>query len=171
MDVRALLITGTVGSGKTSVADALGDVLAAAGIPHAVLDVDWLRRSWPTPAGDPFNQEMTLRNLRAVAGNFVGAGATRLVLAGVVESRRERDAYRAAVGAELMVCRLRVDPAVVRLRLTRRHEADPGRLPWFLDRAAELEDILDQAQVADFTVEATGASILEIARAVADGWR
>lgn len=95
-DVRALLINGTVGAGKTSVAEALGDLLAQAGIANAVIDVDWLRRSWPEPPGDPFNGAITLRNLRAVARNYREAGALRLVLAGVVESRAERAAYAAA---------------------------------------------------------------------------
>jgi hypothetical protein len=35
------LITGTVGTGKTSVADAAGDLLAGARLPHAVIDLDW----------------------------------------------------------------------------------------------------------------------------------
>lgn len=119
---RALLITGTVGSGKTSVADTLGDLLATAEIPHAVIDVDWLRRPWPSPPGDPFNGGMALRNLLAVAENYLRAGTVRLVLAGVVESRRERDDYQEALGVDLTVGRLRVDLPVVRLRLTQRHE-------------------------------------------------
>jgi adenylylsulfate kinase-like enzyme len=44
-DARALLLTGTVGAGKTSVADALGDLLTEAAVPNAVLDLDWLCRS------------------------------------------------------------------------------------------------------------------------------
>ena len=169
MEPRALLITGTVGSGKTSVADALGDLLAAAEVPHAVIDVDWLRRSWPSPPGDPFNGGMTLRNLRAVAGNYRQAGAVRLVLAGVVESRRERDDYREALGIDLTVGRLRVDLPVVRQRLGRRHEA--GGRSWFLDRADELDAVLDEAQVADFEVDATRGSIRQVAEAVAAAWR
>lgn len=55
---RALLLTGTVGSGKTSVADTIGDLLSHAGIANAVIDVDWLRRSWPCPPEDPFNGEL-----------------------------------------------------------------------------------------------------------------
>jgi adenylylsulfate kinase len=125
---RALLITGTVGSGKTAVADAVGDLLAQAGIAHAVIDVDWLRRSWPCPPGDPFNGELALRNLRAVARNYLDTGGVRLVLAGVVESRSERGAYQAALGVPLAVCRLRVDLPVVRERLARRHEGDADRL-------------------------------------------
>ncbi|GAB2821190.1 DUF397 domain-containing protein [Lentzea nigeriaca] len=50
--MRALLITGPVGVGKTTVAEAVGDVLAAAEVPHAVIDLDWLRCFRPSPADE-----------------------------------------------------------------------------------------------------------------------
>jgi adenylylsulfate kinase-like enzyme len=40
------LINGTVGVGKTTVAEAVGDLLAGSGVSHAVLDLDWLRQPW-----------------------------------------------------------------------------------------------------------------------------
>ncbi len=164
--VRALLINGTVGSGKTSVADTVGDLLAEAGIANAVIDVDWLRRSWPHPPGDPFNNAMALRNLSAVARNYLDSGAVRLVLAGVVESRSERDAYQAALGVPLTVCRLRVALPTVRQRLTRRHDIDADRLPWHLERSGQLDDILERARVEDVAVEAGTGSVRQVAQAV-----
>ncbi|MEU4693875.1 adenylyl-sulfate kinase [Actinoplanes sp. NPDC023714] len=163
---HALLLTGTVGSGKTTVAEALGDLLAEKRIPHAVVDVDWLRRSWPSPPADPFNGAITLRNLRAVARNFLAAGAERLILAGVVESRQERDAYREALGVPLAVGRLRVDLAIVRERLIRRHEHDPAGLEWHLKRSGELDRILDEAGVEDFVVDAGLRSPGEVAASI-----
>jgi adenylylsulfate kinase len=85
--VRTLLITGPVGVGKTTVAEAIGDQLSKTGTPHAVVDLDWLSKCWPAPSSDPFHFELQLRNLRAVTRNCAKAGARRLVLAGVVESR------------------------------------------------------------------------------------
>jgi adenylylsulfate kinase len=163
---RALLITGTVGSGKTSVAGALGDQLAQAKIANAVIDVDWLRRSWPCPPNDPFNRGITLRNLRAVAHNYIESGVHRLVLAGVIESHAERDAYQAALGVPLTVCRLRVDLQTVRQRLIRRHEDDVIGLRWHLNRSGELEQILQQAKVEDVAVDATTDSVHQVAQAV-----
>jgi adenylylsulfate kinase len=170
-DARALLLTGTVGSGKTSVADAVGDLLSGAGTANAVIDVDWLRRSWPCPPEDPFNSRMALRNLRAVAQNYLQAGTARLVLAGVIESRTERNAYQEAVTVPLTVCRLRVELPTIRQRLIRRHEHDDG-LRWHLDRSGELDQILEQAQVEDLVVDATTTSIRQVAEAVmvAIGW-
>ncbi|WP_420000662.1 hypothetical protein [Streptomyces boninensis] len=163
---EALLITGTVGAGKTSVADAAGDLLTGAGVPHAVMDLDWLCRAWLRPEDDPFNFELLLRNLTCVTRNYVAAGADRLLLAGVVESVADRDRYREALGMDLRVCRLRVALPEVRRRLRDRHQDDPDGLRWHLDRSGELDAILERAGVADFTVDVTSESVPEVAARV-----
>lgn len=168
---QALLITGTVGAGKTTVADAVGDALAGRRVPNAVIDLDWLRRAWPAPPSDPFHGRLTLLNLRAVAANHLAAGARRLVLAGVVESRAERRGHEEAVGVPLTVCRLRVGLPEVRRRLRARHAADPEGLAWHLNRSGELASILDASRVEDFVVDGAGALPPEIAARVIEGWR
>jgi hypothetical protein len=169
---RALLINGTVGAGKTSVAEMVGRLLAEAGVPNAVIDLDWLRQSWPSPPGDRFNVAMALRNLRSVAQNFRDAGAVRIVLAGVIETRDERDRHEDAVGVPLSMCRLHVDLALVRARLAGRHQGEGANLQWHLDRSVELDAILETAAVEDFTVSATDLSISSTAKAVLStvGW-
>jgi adenylylsulfate kinase len=169
----ALLISGTVGAGKTSVAEMAGDLLTEAGVPNAVIDLDWLRRCWPSPAGDRFNTAMALRNLRSVAVNYREAGAVRLVLAGVVETRAQRERHQDALGVPMAMCRLRVDLPLVRARLARRHEGAGEVLRWHLDRSGELDTILEAAAVEDFTVGATDLSISSTARTVlsAAGWQ
>ncbi len=168
----ALLLNGTVGVGKTTVADAIGDLLEKAGVPGAVVDLDWLRRCWPSPECDPFQLELTLTNLSAVARNFRDAGAIHLVLAGVVETPEHRAAHAAAVGLPLQLCRLKVALPLVRERLTARHNCDPEGLAWHLHRSGELDTLLDIADVDDFTVDsthldpaATAAAVLRVA-----GW-
>ncbi|WP_201760907.1 MULTISPECIES: hypothetical protein [unclassified Nonomuraea] len=168
---EALLITGTVGVGKTSVADAAGDVLTDAGVPNAVIDVDWLRRAWPAPPDDPFNGALTLRNLRPVTANFLAAGARRLVLAGVIESHADRAGYAEALGVPLTVCRIHAALPEVHRRLAVRHTHDPGSLDWHLKRAGELASILDAAEVADYTVDAAAGSPAQVAAQVVEGWR
>ena len=76
----------------------VGDLLTEAGVPNAVIDLDWLRRSWPSPAGDRFNVAMALRNLRSVARNYRDAGAVRIVLGGVIETKVERDRHQDTLG-------------------------------------------------------------------------
>jgi adenylylsulfate kinase-like enzyme len=84
--VRALFLNGSVGAGKTTTAEAVGRLLGRRSVPHAVIDLDWLRCAWPSPERDPFNHELELRNLTAVAANYRAAGAQLLVLAGVISS-------------------------------------------------------------------------------------
>ncbi|MEV0618697.1 hypothetical protein AB0I81_35625 [Nonomuraea sp. NPDC050404] len=167
----ALLITGSVGVGKTTVADVAGDLLSAEGVPNAVIDLDWLRRAWPAPPSDPWNGRLTLRNLRAVAANYLAAGAERLVLAGVIESRAERHGYEEALGVPFAVCRLHVELPEVHRRLKARHELDPDGLDWHLGRAGELAAILDAARVEDFTVDGTHGTPPQVAARVIEGWR
>jgi len=167
----ALLITGSVGAGKTSVAELVGELLAEAEVPHAVIDLDWLRNTWPSPPGDRFNLAMVLRNLGDVARNFLDAGAVRLVLAGVVETHADLDRYRATIGVPLAVCRLRVPLPVLHARLNRRHD-DDNSLRWHLDRSGELDAILEAVGLEDFSIEASGLTAHEVAEAViaGSGW-
>lgn len=172
LEPRALLVNGTVGVGKTSVAESVGGLLTDADIPNAVIDLDWLRQSWPTPSGDRFNFSMMLRNLRSVAGNYLAAGAVRLVLAGVIEDLEDRKLCSDAIGIELSACRLQADLSVIHQRLMRRHENEPEALRWHLARAGELAGILEQAAVDDFTVDATTRPVGEVAADVIGktGW-
>ena len=163
---RALLLNGTVGAGKTSVAAAVGDLLRERGVPHAVVDLDALRQAWPAPEGDRFNMTILLSNLHAVSANVRAAGARSLVLAGVVETAADRDALRRAVGVPLTVVRLTADLDLVRARLRARHHDDPDGLRWHLDRSGELADILAASAAEDHVVDTTGASVPAVAARV-----
>lgn len=116
---RALLVNGTVGSGKTETAVQCGALLSATGDRVAVVDLDWLRRA-PAPAGDPFNLELELANLAAVSANYRARAIRTMVLAGVLEDPAARSRYAQAVSSDLAVVRLLVDPRTVRDRLRRR---------------------------------------------------
>jgi chloramphenicol 3-O-phosphotransferase len=152
---RALLLNGTVGVGKTTVAEAVGDLLREAGAPHGVIDVDALRHAWPAPPGDRFHLALGMRNLAAVAANHLAAGSDRLVAAGVVETQAERHAHEQALGVPVTVVRLRVQTRVLRARLEHRHADDPDSLAWHLRRAPELDAILDAATVDDHSLDVT----------------
>lgn len=163
--MRTIFLNGTVGVGKTSTAAALGEALAGRGIPHAVLDLDEIRRAWPAPSGDPFHEELTLANLGALAANYAGAGAQVLVIAGVIEA--DRDRYAAACGGgPFTLVRLRADHAVIARRLHRRH-ADRGERDWHLNRLPELDAILDGVR-ADIVLDTASATPDALARALLD---
>lgn len=166
-----LFLNGTVGVGKTSVADAVGDLLTDRGIPNAVIDLDWLRNTWPAPADDPFNSRIELANLAAVVEVFRHAGVTHLVLAGVMETAEGRAEYERVLGGDLTVCRLDVVLDVVRERLGGRHAADDAHLAWHLERAGELQGILEAGSLEDAVVYATRLSVREAASAVVEAVR
>jgi gluconate kinase len=157
MTTTALFLNGTVGVGKSTVADALGAALRAERIPHAVIDLDELRRGWPSPPGDRFNTTIELANLRSVAANYIAAGAQMLVLAGVLETTAMVERYREALGASvsLTVVRLTLEPAEAERRLRRRHENDPDGLAWHLNRFAELDGIIDSARFSGASFDTT----------------
>lgn len=167
-----LIVSGTVGMGKTTLLGALSDALRERGEPHLAMDVDALSYTHPRPADDPFGQRIALANLAAVWANAVTAGATRAVMARVVEERAELPGYRSAIpGSAVIVVRLTAPPAVVAARL-RGRERGAG-LDWHLARAGELDAILDAHGPADLTIADDGTRTPpELATAVLEriGW-
>ncbi len=162
MAVPTLLITGPVGVGKTAVAGEVSRLLERSGVPHAMVDVDALSQCFP---------RLALRNLAAVWSNCRAAGARRLILARVIESRADLGGYRSAVpGARIVVCRLRAPARTLASRI-RRREPGAGRA-WHLARARELAPLMERAAVEDFVVETAGRSLTVVARDVLGraGW-
>lgn len=146
--------------------------MQASGVPHAVIDLDEIRRSWPTPTGDRFGFDMELRNLAPLVDNYVAGGAERLVLAGVCETLQDRAQFEAILGVPLTVCRLRARADTLHARLCHRHVDDESGLDWHLARAGELDGILDAAGVADIEIAVDGLTRDDVAKTVLDaiGW-
>lgn len=167
--VRTLLLTGTIGAGKTTIAAAINDELAAREVPNAALDLDALVWQWPPTS--PWNDDLLFENLASIWPNLERRGVTHLVLARVLEDRAGLERYLHAVpGAEITVCRL-VAPADVRIeRITRRMPPGPSR-DWHLARTVELEGVLDERRVEDVVVVNDGR-VADVALAVlrAVGW-
>ncbi len=163
--IPVLLVTDPVGVGKTTVGGEVSALLSRAGAAHAFVDVDSLRWCHPSPPHDPFRTALGLQNLAAVWANCQAAGAERLVLASVIESRDELAGYQAAVpGAAILVVRLRAPVATLTDRVARR-EVGAGH-EWHLRRAAELAAQMDRDRVEDIVVETEGRSVPAVAREV-----
>jgi len=123
--VNALLLTGTVGSGKTTVLLELGRRLSERGEPHALVDLDWLAWVEASPTSELSVHDVLVANLAASVETFRRAGVTRLVLARHVTRAKEVASIEAALGgAELAVVRLDVPAAVLEARVRAR---DSGR--------------------------------------------
>jgi energy-coupling factor transporter ATP-binding protein EcfA2 len=117
---HAILVTGPVGSGKTTVLYALDELLAERPEPYAVVDLDWL--SWVRPAADTITVRDALReNLAALRETYRRAGVGRFVLSRAVATREEVDEIAEALtGAEILVVRLVVPRATLEARLSAR---------------------------------------------------
>lgn len=150
--VPVLVVTGTVGVGKSTVAGAISARLDRGGVAHAMVDLDHLRWRYPRDAADPYRIGLGLRNLAAVWANYRASGAERLVIADVVEAPGDVAGYRRAIpGAEVVVVRLEASPPVVARRLAGREtEATIG---WYLRRAAELAELMRRREVGGVVIE------------------
>lgn len=169
--VPVLVITGPVGVGKTSVAEAVAELLTETRVPHALVDIDRISLCYPTPPDDRFNERLANRNLASIWPNFRDAGAACLILARVVESRDDIAAYGDSVpGARFLVVRLRASLATLSERV-RQRERGSG-LAWHLARAFELAPQMDRDQVEDFVVETDGKDLMTVAHEILDrgGW-
>jgi molybdopterin-guanine dinucleotide biosynthesis protein len=152
--VPVIVITGTMGSGKTTILSEASDILTARGVLHAAIDMDALGvGNVPDAAGE----DLAYRNLEAVWRNFARAGATRLLIAEAVESAAGLDRIRLAVaGAQIVTCRLTAPLATMKARVSRR---EPGMLhDSLVARVETLAAILDAAGVEDFSLANADAS-------------
>ena len=160
--VPLLIISGSMGAGKTTVLSEASDLLVRAGIPHAAIDLDWLAVMHPQQ--DAYGQRLAFANLASVWPNYVAAGVERLIVAKVVENEDEFDLYRTAVpGASPVVCRLTAPIALMHQRLRVR---EPGMFQGqALVRSTELDGILESAAIEDFTVDnGPGCHVTDVAR-------
>jgi hypothetical protein len=115
-NVRAILLTGVFGSGKSSVAGEIAELLEADGKRYAAIDLDWL--CWSNVDGsDHGEHEILGRNLAAMAAIYREAGAVRFVLAGTIENAATLEAIRVAIAAPMTVVTLSAPLAVVEERL------------------------------------------------------
>jgi adenylylsulfate kinase len=166
-----LLITGTLGSGKTVLAADIGELLAAREPRTAIIDLDWL--GWVSPAPDGLHaiDYLILSNLAAVWPNFEAAGAGRLVLARTVLDGELIEGLGEAIGSvSLTIVRVTASAATIAERLGAR---DTGAvLAQHLAEAAEFAGVLDKMGAEDFQVSNDGRPIREVSEEIVAraGW-
>src|SRR5258707_3294189 len=80
-----LIITGSMGSGKTTVLSEASDILTVRNIPHASIDLDAFGAAHlPFPVQ---GNQLMYRNLQSVWENYAQAGLRWLLLARAIEVR------------------------------------------------------------------------------------
>jgi ribose 1,5-bisphosphokinase PhnN len=168
VNVKVIVISGSMGSGKTTVLGEASDILSEREFVHAILDLDAIGT---VLLPDDSSRDLSIRNLQAVFTNFTTAGITRVLLAAAVESREHLQALRGAMSEpELVVCRLTAAVETMERRLRVR---EPGmHQEQFVTRSRELDARLEVAHVEDFTALNDGRSVTDVATEVLHraGW-
>ena len=160
-----LIVTGPVGAGKSSVTVAIADQLGAANRPHAIIDMDAMRSCYPSPPDDPFHTALGYRNAAALAANFRAAGAERLIVPDVIETRADLASYQTAIpDAQITLVRLTAPVTTLHARL-RKRQTDAS-LDWYLHRAGELQTLMDERRLENLLIDTEGKSIEAVAREI-----
>lgn len=171
-EISGVAITGTIGAGKTALAEALSELLHAKSIRHALIDVDWLGQLYPVAdPGDPHSFELAFKNLRAIAPNFVSEGARYFIIALTLTSREELEELQSAIPeVSLTVCRVEVSPGTAAERIERRELG--GLKEDFLTRTDALAQQIRDAGIEDVVVINDDVPITEIAKELVErlGW-
>lgn len=164
-----LIITGTMGAGKTAILSEASDILAQRRIVHAAIDLDALGLGH-LPSSAPSNGVM-YDNLRSIYGNYAGSGVQRFLVARAIEDRTELELCRNIIpAANMVVCRVRASIKAMKQRVRMR---DPGiSQQEYVARVTELNVILDRVRLEDFTVTNENRSVTDVAleMLVKGGW-
>jgi hypothetical protein len=164
-----LIITGTMGAGKTSVLGEASDILALQGIAHAAIDLDALGLAHlPAAVG---SDSVMYRNLQSVCANYASLGVSRLLLARAIEDRAELELCKIAISASnMVVCRLTASVEAMERRVKLRESGILRRN--YIARVAELNTTLDRAKLENFTITNDNRPLTDVANEllVKAGW-
>ena len=155
-----LIITGTMGAGKTAVLGEASDILAMRQIVHAAIDLDSLGVGHLPSAA--FRDGVRYDNLRSICGNYAARGVQRFLLARAIEDDGQLKVCRDIIpAANTVVCRLTASIETMKRRVEMR---DLGILQQeYIARVTELNTILDRAQLEHFAVDNENRPLNEVA--------
>jgi GNAT superfamily N-acetyltransferase len=177
LPTRVLVVSGTMGAGKSAVASAVGDALAARGARYGWIDGDALCQAGPAEQGDPYNQGLLFDALAGLAPAYRRRGLGIVIVARVVEDPDDRGRYARAFrsdggSADVTIARVTAPESVCLERVEAREPEGPWR-EFGRARTVELAAALDALDLEDFSVENAGRSAGEAAAELLDaiGWR
>jgi hypothetical protein len=158
-----LIITGSMGAGKTSVLAEASDILAMRHIVHAAIDLDALGLAHL--ASTASNDSVMYRNLESVCQNYSSLGVSRLLVARAMEDSVELKLCQSVVSAaKTVVCRLTASIPTMEHRVKAR-ESGISQCK-YVDRVATLNRTLDRARLEDFIVINENRSVSDVAKEV-----
>mgnify|MGYP001564731667 FL=1 len=163
--IHLLILTGSVGVGKSSVAEAISNILSSKSIPNAIIDLDYLRHAHPEPQNDPFHMKLGYKNLASIWRNYEDIGITHLIIPNVVENKKELKEFKSAIpNADIHIIRLKADIKTIHDRLKRRDTGES--LKWHLNRAIVLTKQLKSTKIEDLVVDTKNKFITTIAKEI-----
>jgi len=155
-----IIITGSMGAGKTAVLGEASDLLALRGIVHAAIDLDGLGLTH-LPSAAPSDDAM-YENLRSVCVNYAARGARNFLVARAIENVTQLNRCREIIpAANTVVCRLVASEETMKRRVEMR-EAGVSKRD-YVARVTKLNAILDGAQLEDFAVVNEDRPLTEVA--------
>ena len=156
-----LIITGSMGAGKTSVLGEASDILARRQIVHAAIDVDALGVAY-LPATTQ-NDKAMYCNLRSICANYAAIGVTRSLRSRAVQNRSELEIVRGSVSAtDVAVCRLTASVETLERRVKLRESGISQQE--YVSRVADLSAILDHTNLEDFILINENRTLTEVAQ-------
>ena len=159
---QALLISGPVGVGKTSIAETISALLQADHVPHTFIDLDALTYTYPRSASDPFNSTLALESLASIWTHCRKRGSKNLVIARVIESASDvADIAKATGISRPILCRLAASDQTLIKRIRNRNTG--SNITWQESRSLQLSTAMKDAEIEDFCVVTEGRSMTEIA--------
>jgi GNAT superfamily N-acetyltransferase len=177
LPTRVLVVSGTMGAGKSAVASAVGDLLGALGARYGWIDGDALCQAGPANPRDPYNQGLLFDALAGVAPAYRKRGLGIIIVARVVEDPDDRARYAHAFrsdggSADVTIARVTA-PEGVRLARIDAREPEGEWREFGRARTVELEASLDSLDLEDLAVENAGRPAAETAAELLDaiGWR
>lgn len=166
--VKILALSGSMGAGKTTILGEASQLLGAADIYHAALDLDHLGLGHYRETS---TDELMLRNLTSIWNNYAAAGADHLLVAKPFDTVLKRQQLATAIpGADLRICRLLAPLSTMQERV-RQREQGPNQA-YFVEHVATLERFLDHNQIEDFSVNNDNRPTTDVANEVLTiaGW-
>jgi len=156
-----LIITGTMGSGKSAVLAEASDILGRQCVVHAGIDVDALGLAHlPSSAA---SDGVMYENVRSICRNYFALGVQRFLLARAIEEAAQLELCREIVPAkDTLVCRLTASIETMERRVAMREPGISQRE--CVARVAVLDAILDRARLEDFMIVNENRSLTEVAR-------
>jgi DNA polymerase III delta prime subunit len=164
--VRALVLTGPPGAGKTTTLTALMGRLEAAGARFAAVEVEALALVHPWPDDDA-----AFEHLAFVAASFARRGYPLLLASATVTGPAYLARVRAALATDdVLLVALVAPPEVLRRRIAEREPPDWVGLPRLLEAASALGEATRTLPGADLVLDtdelAPGQVIAAIAAAL-----